>query len=211
MELSSLWTLVQEIYEKGGVMMIPLVLCSLLTMVLIIERALVLRHSYLFPSREVERLRAIATAEGFTAEKLQPTRTYPAGRILDYALRVWPTTSERFKDALFDQARRERHYLERGLILLEIIAGVAPLFGLLGTLLGMIDIFSHLTLTGLDKSQLLSRGISEVLIATITGIVVAIPALTSFSLFNRKIESIGLAIEEEIMFFYYKLFSKAEA
>ncbi|MBF0238577.1 MAG: MotA/TolQ/ExbB proton channel family protein [SAR324 cluster bacterium] len=195
-----------NIYNKGGIMMVPLALCSIIMIMLIVERALALRSSRLLPPRDLERLRTLISSKATPPNELNPSTAHPTGRILDYAVSVLPASAEHFKEALSDQARRERHYLERGLVVLEIIVGIAPLLGLLGTALGMIDVFNHLSLEGAGRADALSRGISEALITTVVGLCIGIPSLVAFNLFTRKIESIGLLIEEESMFFYYKLF-----
>ncbi|MGK5093802.1 MotA/TolQ/ExbB proton channel family protein [Deltaproteobacteria bacterium TL4] len=199
-----------EIYQKGGIMMVPLLGCSLIMVMLVVERALVLRQSYLFPLREMEQLRALVTVETKRLETLKPTLTHPVGRILAYGLSILPASAEHFKEALYDQARREKHYLERGLVILEVIVGVAPLLGLLGTALGMIEVFNKISLEGAERAQGLSQGISQALITTVVGLSIGIPALIAFNLFSRKIESLGLFIEEETMFFYYKIFGEAK-
>jgi biopolymer transport protein ExbB len=81
--------------------------------------------------------------------------------------------------------------LERGLTLLEIIAGTSPLLGLLGTVLGMVTVFNAITLQGIGNPQVLSKGISQALITTVAGLCVAIPALASHSWLARRVDDLA--------------------
>lgn len=205
-----IWDVLLDIYDKGGIMMIPIGICSVVMVVIIIERILILRNSYLFPIKEIERLKAQVEVNTEEVNKIQPSLTHPIGRILAYGISILPASAQHFKESLHDQARRERHYLERGLVILEIIVGVAPLFGLLGTALGMIEVFNNISMEGAERAQALSHGISEALLTTVFGLAVGIPALIAFNLFARKVDSLGLFIEEEAMFFYYKFYAEED-
>ncbi len=186
-------------------MMIPLGGCSLIMVVIIIERAWILRASNFFPFQEMERLRNHAkTADDL--HSLQPALNHAIGRILSYGLNSLPASSDRFREAIEDQARRELHYAERGLVFLEIIVGVAPLLGLLGTALGMIDVFANIAIEGPGRAEALSQGIAEALITTVLGLAIGIPALIAHTLFSHRVESFGLRIEQEMLFFYHKLY-----
>ncbi len=204
--LLNLWNPILELYHKGGVIMVPLGICSLLMVAVILERLWVLRIPNIFPSEEIENLRNYTEADSATLKTLQPQTSNPLGRILAYGLSILPASAERFKEAIQDQARRELHYVERGLVVLEIIVGVAPLLGLLGTGLGMIQVFGQIALEGPGRAEALSQGISEALLTTVLGLSIGIPALIAFNLFTRKIESLELRIEQEILFFYHKLY-----
>jgi len=186
--------------------MIPLGICSLLMMMVILERLWVLRIPNIFPAQEIERLRNYAEHHPEDLRTLQLETTYPIGRILSHGLSILPGSDQRFKEAIQDQARRELHYVERGLVVLEIIVGVAPMLGLLGTGLGMIKVFEQIALEGPGRTEALSQGISEALLTTVLGLSIGIPALIAFNLFTRKIESLKLRIEQEILFFYHKLY-----
>lgn len=186
--------------------MIPLGICSLIMVMVILERLWVLRIINIFPAKQIEGLRNYVENHPGDLKKIKPQTTHPIGRILSYGLSVLPDSAERFKEAIQDQARRELHYVERGLIYLEIIVGVAPLLGLLGTGLGMIKVFEQISNVGAGRTEALSQGISEALLTTVIGLTIGIPALIAFNLFTRKIESIKLEIEQEILFFYHKLY-----
>ncbi len=186
-------------------MMIPLGCCSVIMVIVIIERAWILRSSNFFPFQEIENLRRQAEASK-DLHSLEPALNHAMGRILSYGLHVLPASSERFKEAIQDQARRELHYAERGLVMLEIIVGVAPLLGLLGTALGMISVFANIAIEAPGRAEALSQGIAEALITTVLGLAIGIPALVAYTLFSRRVESLGLRIEQEMLFFYHKLY-----
>ncbi|MGA1599749.1 MAG: MotA/TolQ/ExbB proton channel family protein [bacterium] len=194
---------------RGGIMLWPLLFLSLLTVALIIERLLVLRRGRQLPEDALEALReAVETYPG-RPSRLKPATDHPVGRILQHAISALPCTPSQFREALTDQARRERHRLERGFAVLELIVGIAPLLGLLGTALGMIDVFENLSLQGPERNEILSRGIAEALITTVFGLGVSIPALIAFTLLSRKVDSLTLRIEEEVLYVVSKLLPRA--
>ncbi|MBF0276883.1 MAG: MotA/TolQ/ExbB proton channel family protein [SAR324 cluster bacterium] len=201
-----IWETVLVLHDRGGVVMFPLGICSLLMVAVILERMWSLRASHIFPNQTIEYLRNTSKLSPEELKSFLLKSTCPVGRILSYGLSILPASAERFKEAVHDQARREVHYLERGLIVLEIIVGVAPLLGLLGTGMGMIKVFEQIAIEGPGRSEALSQGISEALLTTVLGLSIGIPALIAFNLFTRKIESLELQIEQEVLFFFHRLF-----
>jgi len=107
----------------------------------------------------------------------------------------WPKVDN--VDAVQTQARHEIVRLERGLVVLEIIVGIAPLLGLVGTIVGMIAVFGDLGQTGLNDAAKLAQGIALILRATLIGLLIAIPALVFWSYYTKKVET--LAVEMEAM------------
>ena len=196
------WSDLLGLFGLGGVMMLPLGICSVLTLTVIFDRLWFLRSGRLLPGKALRVVREQAEENPGRPSKLAPENTHPVGRILRHGLDLLPTTSGHLQEALRDQAHRERHTLERGLTTLEVIAGIAPLLGLLGTALGMIEVFQNLALAGPGRNEALSRGISEALLTTVLGLGIGIPALVAHSLFARKIEALSLRIEEEVQFVY---------
>ena len=196
------WSDLLGLFGLGGVMMLPLGICSVLTLTVIFDRLWFLRSGRLLPGKALRVVREQAEENPGQPSKLAPENKHPVGRILRHGLDLLPTTSGHLQEALRDQAHRERHTLERGLTTLEVIAGIAPLLGLLGTTLGMIEVFQNLALAGPGRNEALSRGISEALLTTVLGLGIGIPALVAHSLFARKIEALSLRIEEEVQFVY---------
>ena len=95
--------------------------------------------------------------------------------------------------------------LERGLTVLEIITGISPLLGLLGTVLGMVTVFNAITAAGLGNPQVLSGGISKALVTTVAGLTVAIPALACHTWFSRRVDDLAVEMQDRATGFIAKL------
>jgi biopolymer transport protein ExbB len=98
-------------------------------------------------------------------------------------------------DAIQTRARHEIARLERGLVVLEIIVGIAPLLGLVGTILGMMSVFADVGQTGLSDAGKLAQGIALILRATLFGLMIAIPSLVFWSYYSKKVESLAIEME----------------
>jgi biopolymer transport protein ExbB len=105
----------------------------------------------------------------------------------------WPIAEN--VDAIQTRARHEVTRLERGLVVLEIIVGIAPLLGLVGTIAGMMTLFGDVGQTGLSDAGKLARGIALILNATLMGLLIAIPSLIFWSYYSKKVESIAVEME----------------
>ena len=184
------------LFARGGAMMYPLLLCSLLVVTFAIERALQLNSGRLFTKATLE-----AWKTRLSSGSMEPPASSSAA-LLDQMLGpiqgYFPLPIARFEERLSDLSRKARNRLERGLVFLDLIGGVAPLFGLLGTALGMIDVFSKLSSSGQAKIESLSGGISEALFTTVAGLAIGIPALIAANLYARHIENQLLKVEDEI-------------
>jgi len=119
----------------------------------------------------------------------------PLSRLLLHAADhlAWPR--EDTADALQTRARYEIVKLERGLVVLEVIVGIAPLLGLVGTIVGMMDVFGDVGQAGLTDAAKLAQGISLILRATLLGLLIAIPALVAWSYFSKKVELLAVEME----------------
>lgn len=189
---------IQVIIIKGGIMMIPLGVCSFIVVLIVIERLFMLR-----PSRLVSRLKCQQWISCLSFEIGQEDiEGNPSSSILTQVLSpligYLPLERAVLEERLSDLARQQRHKLERGLVYLDTIAGIAPLFGLLGTALGMVEVFSRLSMMGETKMGALSAGISQALFTTVAGLSIGIPALIAFNLFTRHIDSIMIRVEEHL-------------
>lgn len=98
-------------------------------------------------------------------------------------------------DAIQTRARHEIARLERGLVILEIIVGIAPLLGLVGTIAGMMTLFGDIGQSGLNEAARLAKGIALILNATLLGLLIAIPSLIFWSYYNKKVETIAIEME----------------
>jgi biopolymer transport protein ExbB len=186
------------IFLRGGIMMIPLAGCSFVVLLVTLERGFVLRRRRLIDNRVFERWRAWLAATG--DETRPPPAPGPAviSRILYPLTDVFPLPRARFEERVADLARAQRHQMARGMVLLETIAGIAPLFGLLGTALGMVEVFSQLSVVEDAKMSALSAGISQALFTTVAGLFIGIPALVAHNLFSRHIDNLMLAAEVQL-------------
>ena len=183
--------------QKGGIVMIPLLLGSIFTLAIVIERAFSLRAKKIIIPEIVTAVERIKCPEDIrVAESI--CETYPGtfANVMLPALRNQDLNREELKEFIIDQGRQEVRTLERGLVGLETVAGVAPLLGLMGTVLGMIKVFNVISQQGLGQANVLSGGISEALITTVTGLVIGIPAFIAYNFFTSKAEGIVMDIEK---------------
>lgn len=183
--------------QKGGIVMIPLFLGSILTLAIVIERALSLRAKKIIIPEIVTAVERIKCPEDIrVAESICETHPGTFANVMLPALRNRDLNREELKEFILDQGRQEVRTLERGLVGLETIAGVAPLLGLMGTVIGMIKVFNVISQQGLGQANVLSGGISEALITTVTGLAIGIPALIAYNFFTSRAEGIVLDIEK---------------
>jgi biopolymer transport protein ExbB len=173
-----------------------LALTSVVGLAFIVERGLALRWGKVVPSAVTDALAACRTRADVEKLRLACAKKPSAlGRLLTLAADHldWPKADN--VDALQTAARHEVVRLERGLVVLEIIVGIAPLLGLVGTIMGMITVFGDLGQTGLSDAAKLAQGISIILKATLIGLLIAIPALIAWSYFSKKVEVIAVEME----------------
>jgi biopolymer transport protein ExbB len=162
----------------------------------VIERGLALRWQKVIPP-EVETAVDSCQNRGDTAmlKRVCQQTDSALSRLLITAAEHLDQPKADNADAVQTRARHEIMRLERGLVVLEIIVGIAPLLGLVGTIAGMMDVFGNLGETGLHDAAKLAAGISLILRATLFGLLIAIPALISWSYYTRKVESLTVEME----------------
>lgn len=119
----------------------------------------------------------------------------PLSRLLLVAEEHLDSSQEENESALQTRARHEVVQLERGLVVLEIVVGIAPLMGLVGTIYGMMELFGHLGASGLSDNTALATGISLILKFTMTGLLIAIPSLIAWSYYSKKVEMLAVEME----------------
>ena len=184
-------------FSKGGLFMWPLLICSIVSLTTIILRTIALRVRSVMPptiESEIERL-----VPGASPERLARVVHHDPsalGRITRVALQHlrWPRAEN--IEAVQTRARQEMVRLERGLVVLEVITGIAPLLGLIGTVSGLVHVFSHLGLSaGASDTKGIALGISEALNTTIFGLSIAVPSLVAFSYFSKKVEAMSVEME----------------
>ena len=189
-----------------------LIFASVISLFLIVERGLALRQSVIIPFRVVE-LQGICKTEDnlltlrATANKIQS----PYSRLIACAIDHLHLTREENMEMLQTRARSEVAKMERGIVVLEIITGIAPLLGLVGTIFGLITLFQGMGVeASAEQTALFSQGISIALKATLLGLVVAIPSLIGWSYFNRKVETLAIEMENLCDQFLYQQYRNNE-
>ncbi len=188
-----------EILQKSGIVGYLILLLSVISVAVIIEKLIVLRSSSLLPQNEVN-----AFSELFSKGKVADVVELCKSRKSFFSQLIYETvkvmvffSKDTFIKAYEVSAKKKLAELERGLTLLATIAAISPLLGLLGTVLGMVNIFGVLKGGGAFGSpQELSAGIAEALLTTIFGLIVAIPAVIFYNLFQSKIDKIATEIEK---------------
>ena len=175
---------------------IMLGLTSVIGLTFIIERALTLRWARVVPPTVTDTLAACKSRDDVKVlRRVCGQKPSPLGRLLLLAADHLDWPKDENVDALQTAARHEIVRLERGLVVLEIIVGIAPLLGLVGTIVGMITVFSNLGQTGLNDATKLAQGIALILWATLIGLLIAIPSLIAWSYFNKKVEVLAVEME----------------
>ena len=190
---------------RGGYTMIPIVLCSVVSLAVIIERGFNLRVGRILPPRILDKLNRDSDFSEISAA-LSENETSILARILKLGLRHRNLSREKNYENVSLALKQVESRLERGLVLLEIVAVVSPLLGLLGTVIGMVQVFNVISQIGAGHAQALSAGISQPLITTIAGLVVAIPSLVAHGIYTRKIDKLILGIEEAVTVLLQKLY-----
>ncbi|GDY20397.1 flagellar motor protein MotA [Verrucomicrobiota bacterium] len=173
-----------------------LVIASIISLTFIIERGLALRWNRVIPAAvedAVENCRA--TADAPILRRTCAANPSALSALLITAVDHLGVPMEEIKDALETRARHEIIRLERGLIVLEIATGIAPLMGLVGTIYGLIKLFNALGEKGLADNSAFAAGIALALNATLLGLLVAIPSLIAWSYYSRKVETLTVEME----------------
>ncbi len=186
-----------ELFQRGGIMMYFLAITSLFAVALIIERFISLRKKkILIPE-------IISVVENFSSLKdIDLARNIcnkyqgPLSNLILSALDHYHLPKAEIREILEDQGRQEIRTLKRGLVALEAIAAVAPLMGLLGTVLGMVQVFAVIKEQGIGQTAALSGGISQALLTTVAGLFIGIPVLLFYYYFSQKANNLILDIEK---------------
>ena len=187
-----------EIILAGGWLMAPILLCSTLAVAIIIERFWTLRASKVIPEGLGATVEDWATRHELDQRHLDQLRAEsPLGRIYAAALVNRKRSREVIKEAVEDTGRHVVHDLERFLNTLGTIAGISPLLGLLGTVIGMIEVFSAIMISGVGDANVLAGGISQALITTAAGLTVAIPSYFFYRFFRGMVAEYVITMEEK--------------
>ncbi|HIN19184.1 MAG TPA: MotA/TolQ/ExbB proton channel family protein [Gammaproteobacteria bacterium] len=191
-----------ELIRSGGWLMWPIVVCSVLALAIIVERCWSLRRSVVAPRDLMSQIQGMTLGDRLTNEQIDSVReTSALGRILAAGLSRQTQQAFLVKDAIEEAGGHVVHELERYLNALGTIAATTPLLGLLGTVIGMIKVFSAITAVGVGDPQVLAGGISEALITTAAGLSVGIPSLMFHRYFLGKVNELTIAMEQDALRF----------
>lgn len=182
---------------QGGILMIPLAACSVLALWVILDRSWNLRRLRVVTPEIVAAIDGLVDRDDMArARSVCERHPGPFATIVRVALDHPRLSRAELRERIEDQGRQEVVQLERGLSLLETVAAIAPLLGLLGTVFGMIDVFEVVSRQGAGQAQSLAGGIAEALITTAAGLSIGIPALVAYNYFAGKAERLVLEIED---------------
>lgn len=187
-----------ELVKAGGWIMLPIILCSVAALGIIVERLWTLRPSRVAPAHLLGQVWKSIKEKKLNSAALKELRaSSPLGEVLAAGLANSRHGREIMKECIEEAAARVIHDLERYLNALGTIAATAPLLGLLGTVLGMIEIFSSFMGSGMANAPLLAGGIAKALITTAAGLFVAIPALFFHRYLQRRVDELVVGMEQE--------------
>lgn len=187
-----------EIVVAGGWLMIPILLCSVVAIAIVFERSWTLSASSITPQNLLSSVWKNYRSKKLTVDRIIELRNdSPLGEIFAAGLANLKHGRAVMKDAMEEAGNKVTHDLERFLSVLGTIATVSPLLGLLGTVLGMIEVFSEIMISGTGNAGVLAGGISKALITTAAGLSVAIPAMVFHRHFERKIDGIVVEMEQQ--------------
>jgi len=191
-----------EIVRAGGLFMWPIILCLVIATGIVGERLWTLQQRRVMPPDLARRIWALVEAGQANDKVIAALEVNsPLGKLLATGLANRHRPREVLMERIEDAGRHVAHELDRYLNTLGTIAGVAPLLGLLGTVTGIIRAFSAIHEGGLGDPRLLSGGISEALICTAAGLMVAIPSYVAFRYLRGKVDGIVVRIEKDVVRF----------
>jgi len=191
---------VLEILISGGVLMVPILICSVIALAIIAERFWSLNSEKIIPKELLSSVWKLHKANQLDKSRQQTLATSsPLGRVLAAGLMNQSHGREIMKESIEETGRQVVHDLEKYLNTLGTIASITPLLGLLGTVIGMIHVFAAITAHGAGDPAVLADGISQALITTASGLSVAIPSLMFYRYFRGKVDELVLKMEDEAL------------
>mgnify|MGYP001823920226 CR=1 FL=1 len=189
-----------EFVKAGGWLMLPLILCSVVAAAIIIERLWTLQRKRVLPDDLTARVWSWASNRQLDDSHIRAlAESSPLGQVLAAGLSNRDRSREIMKESIEDTGRHVVHELGRYLNSLGTIAAITPLLGLLGTVIGMVKVFTAITAHGVGDPGVLAGGISEALITTAAGLSVAIPALIGYRYLRGRVDGLVVNMEKEAM------------
>lgn len=189
-----------EIIKAGGWIMLPIIGCSIASLAIVAERLWSLQTERVMPKDLVSRIWQLRQQGKLTQTYIVSLRDgSPLGRILASGLMNMEYERTVMKDSIEETGRHVVHELERFLTTLGTIASISPLLGLLGTVIGIMQIFGAITDAGVGDPQQMAGGISVALITTVAGLIVAIPSLFFYRYLRGRIDDLVIKMEAEAL------------
>ncbi len=189
-----------EIVKSGGWLMYPIILCSVIALAIVGERFWALQRNKVCPQHLLAQIWTWIKNNELDNSHIKTLQSgSPLGRVLAAGLINRHHDRAVMKEVIDETGRQVLVELERFLNTLGIIAQISPLLGLLGTVIGMIQVFAAITLEGVGNAAPLAGGISVALITTAAGLFVAIPSLMAHRYFERKVDELVISMEQEAM------------
>ena len=188
-----------EFITAGGIFMWPLLACSVLIIAFSIERAWFLQKRLICPDGLSNQLRNLIQTQNIDNKKAEEISNLSSlGFLLINCLKYKKLPRENLESKVEEKAAEVQYSLERNLTMLGTIATISPLIGLLGTVVGMITAFTGLTETTGANPDLLAAGISQALITTAFGLLIAVPGLVLHKYFEHKIKYLLINLQKEV-------------
>ena len=189
-----------ELVQAGGWLMIPILLCSVVAAGISVERFWTLRAEQVAPRNLLTQVWTWIRNNEMDSSRLREVKSgSPLGQILAAGITSHRRGRDLMKESIEEVANHVVHELERYLNTLGTVAAITPLLGLLGTVIGMIKVFTAIQLEGTGNTAVLAGGISEALITTAAGLTVAIPSLFFHRYFQRKVDELVIYMEQEAL------------
>lgn len=185
--------------------MLPILLCSVVVGAICLERWWTLRREEVIPAELLSQLQSSQTWSSDSKALAELAVASPLGYVIAAGLNGIDLQTEAFQRVMQSTIDNVAHELERYLTLVGIIASITPLMGILGTVFGMIDVFSTLVSAGQGDAKVLAGGISTALVTSAAGLSVAIPALIAHRFFLRKVDELILEIDSISQRFFDRL------
>ncbi len=187
-----------EIVQSGGWLMLPIIICSVISVAIILERLWTLRQRRVLPQDLTRQVWSWVRKNQLNHQHIKSLQQgSPLGQILAAGLNSRNRGHDTMKEAIEDTGRHVVHEMERYLNPLGTIAAISPLLGLLGTVIGMVKVFAAITTHGVGDPTVLAGGISEALITTAAGLSVAIPSLIGYRYLRGRVDALVVQMEKE--------------
>jgi biopolymer transport protein ExbB len=189
-----------EIVKSGGWLMLPIIICSVISAAIIFERLWTLQLARVLPKNLTRQVWEWVSKNQLNHTHIESLhKGSPLGEILAAGLTNRHRDREIIKESIEDAGRQVVHDLERYLNSLGTVAAITPLLGLLGTVIGMVKVFAAITTHGVGDPTVLAGGISEALITTAAGLSVAIPSLIAYRYLRGRVDALSVRMEKEAL------------